>query len=94
MNGSRKWTIEEVETLAEYFRIPAGRLLGDPSELLDPGLRATGTSGGTSAYVSPDNDFRLIQFPQVTATGPLLDGLATVTVLASRRPQPSLAVAI
>lgn len=98
MSGARKWNLEEVEALAAYFRIPPNRLLGDPSELLDPNLRATGTGdthGSTSAYVSPEKEFQLIQFPQINADSPELDRLATVTPLTPpRRPRRSLAAAV
>lgn len=83
MNGSRKWTIEEVETLAEYFRIQPGKLLGDPSDLLDPGDRLNRTAGGsirtgTSAYVPAEWSAKVIPFPQVSAPGRELPVAATV----------------
>lgn len=97
MNGSRKWTIEEVETLANYFQIPPSRLLGEPSDLLDPNLRATGTSGSTSTNVLPDGSTSVIPFPLVEARSWTLPTLATVIPLQRDRThhnRPSRAVAI
>lgn len=82
MSGARKWNLEEVETLAAYFRIPPNRLLGDPSELLDPNLEATGTSGKPSTTVRGDGFGLVIPFPQVAPSLTVFRDLAEVIPLA------------
>ena len=99
--ASREWKIADIIEVGNVFELDDPFLLTRPlNEVVrgwDPNLKATGTGdtrGSTSAYVSTDKAFQLIQFPQVTADGPLLDRPATITQLASRRPQTSLPVAV
>ena len=101
MRGKNSWTLSDIEMLADEFRIPAASLLGDGREFLNPNLRATGTGdmpGATFAYVSAEEEFRLIPFPQVrgrsSLDAPVLDQVATVILLASHRATTSLPVAI
>lgn len=99
--ASREWKIADVLEVGRVFELDDPFVLTRPlNEVVqgwDPNLKATGTGdtrGSTSAYVSADNEFRLILFPQVSANAPELDKLATVTNLSNHAPRPSLAEAV
>lgn len=101
VRGGTAWTINDIEMLADYFRIKPAALLGDGREFLDPGnrLRATGTSGGPSSYVPDDVTGSILVFPQVTIPAGELAALATVIPFPRggvhhRSPRPSRSVAV
>lgn len=104
MSGDRKWTLEDVEALAKYFRVTPGALIGPVDEVIgasSPNLRATGTTGArpdARRYVPAGVNGIVIPFPQVDAIGPSLG--RTALVLPLRRPshthasRPSRTVAV
>ena len=82
---TREWKIADIISVGEVFELEDPFLLTRPlNEVVqgwDPNPKATGTHGGSSAYVPAERPAVIIQFPQVNRPGQELRGLAPLIQL-------------
>lgn len=85
VRGKTAWTLEDIEKLADEFKVPAPSLLGEVREFLDPNLKATGKSQLNNellALLAGELGSVVIPFPQVEPRAYQLIRNASVTSIA------------